>query len=115
MAYQMSKTALNSATKNMANSLKGKNIIAISIDPGWVKTDMGGETAILMPYESVSGMRNIVGNFPCQIRENSSDMMEIYYHGKKIRHISRRIPPKTMLYPYSSTNLLIPISKDLAR
>ncbi|MCX7091664.1 MAG: SDR family oxidoreductase [Legionellales bacterium] len=59
MAYQISKTALNSATKNMAKSLKSKNIIAISIDPGWVKTDMGGEEAILMPHESVSGMRNI--------------------------------------------------------
>lgn len=59
MAYQISKTALNSATKNMANSLKAKKIIAISIDPGWVKTDMGGKAAILMPDESVSGMRNI--------------------------------------------------------
>lgn len=59
MAYQMSKTALNSATKNMANTLRDKNIIAISIDPGWVKTDMGGDSALLMPEESVSQMRNI--------------------------------------------------------
>lgn len=59
-AYQISKTALNSATKNMANSLRSKNIIAISMDPGWVKTDMGGVHADITPYQSVSGMRSVL-------------------------------------------------------
>ena len=59
MAYQISKAALNAATKNMAKSLRPKNIIAISIDPGWVKTDMGGESAILTTNKSVDGMRHV--------------------------------------------------------
>ena len=59
-AYQISKSALNSATKNMANSLKSKNIIVISIDPGWVKTDMGGLHADITPQQSVSGIRSVI-------------------------------------------------------
>jgi NAD(P)-dependent dehydrogenase (short-subunit alcohol dehydrogenase family) len=58
--YRISKSALNSATKCMANNLKEKNITVISMDPGWVKTDMGGEDADLTPAESVSGIRNIL-------------------------------------------------------
>lgn len=59
-AYSVSKSALNAATKCMANRLKSKNIIVISMDPGWVKTDMGGVLADLSPQQSISGMRNIL-------------------------------------------------------
>jgi NAD(P)-dependent dehydrogenase (short-subunit alcohol dehydrogenase family) len=58
--YRISKSALNSATKCMANNLKEKNITVISMDPGWVKTDMGGEDADLTPAESVSGIKKVL-------------------------------------------------------
>lgn len=39
--YRLSKAALNMYTRTLAFRLKGKGIIVSSLDPGWVKTDMG--------------------------------------------------------------------------
>ena len=45
-AYRMSKTALITYTRTLANELKGTGILANSMCPGWVKTEMGGPNAI---------------------------------------------------------------------
>lgn len=58
--YSISKAALNMLTVHQASGLKEKGIAVISIDPGWVKTRMGGEGAILEPEESISGMRKVL-------------------------------------------------------
>ncbi len=50
-AYRMSKTALNALTRILADELRGMNILANSVDPGWVKTRMGGRAAPLTPAE----------------------------------------------------------------
>jgi len=60
LSYRVSKSALNSATKCLSNKLKSKGIIVISLDPGWVKTDMGGHDADLTPEESVNGIINVL-------------------------------------------------------
>jgi NAD(P)-dependent dehydrogenase (short-subunit alcohol dehydrogenase family) len=39
--YRISKAALNMYTRTLAFELKAKGIVVSSIDPGWVKTDMG--------------------------------------------------------------------------
>jgi NAD(P)-dependent dehydrogenase (short-subunit alcohol dehydrogenase family) len=44
-AYRMSKAALNMATRNIAHELKGFGGIAVTLHPGWVKTEMGGDGA----------------------------------------------------------------------
>ncbi|MCE5300390.1 MAG: SDR family NAD(P)-dependent oxidoreductase [Spirochaetia bacterium] len=44
-SYSIAKTAVNSLTKNLANELKDTNIMVFSVDPGWVKTDLGGPDA----------------------------------------------------------------------
>ncbi len=44
-AYSISKTALNAVTKQFAGALKEHNIAVNSVDPGWVRTDMGGDDA----------------------------------------------------------------------
>jgi NAD(P)-dependent dehydrogenase (short-subunit alcohol dehydrogenase family) len=44
-AYSMSKTAINGLTKLLAEELDGSGIIVVSADPGWVKTDLGGDDA----------------------------------------------------------------------
>ena len=41
----MSKTALNSLTKMLAVELEGAGILVNSVDPGWVRTDMGSSAA----------------------------------------------------------------------
>ena len=49
--YRLSKTALNALTRVLADELKGMNILVNSVDPGWVKTDMGGQAAPLTPAQ----------------------------------------------------------------
>lgn len=45
-AYCVSKTLLNSVTKQMAYFLSDRNIAVNCVCPGWVQTDMGGKNAI---------------------------------------------------------------------
>jgi NAD(P)-dependent dehydrogenase (short-subunit alcohol dehydrogenase family) len=44
-AYSMSKTALNAFTRILAETYRGRGVIANAVDPGWVRTDMGGPSA----------------------------------------------------------------------
>ncbi len=43
--YSISKTALNAVTRQLAAKLKDKGIVVNSVCPGWVRTEMGGESA----------------------------------------------------------------------
>jgi NAD(P)-dependent dehydrogenase (short-subunit alcohol dehydrogenase family) len=45
LAYNASKTALNSFTIHLAHALKDSHIKVNSAHPGWVKTELGGEHA----------------------------------------------------------------------
>lgn len=55
-AYRMSKSAVNMYTKTLAARLRDNAIKVVSIHPGWVKTDMGGENAAISPQESANGI-----------------------------------------------------------
>lgn len=44
-AYSISKTALNAVTKQFAGALRQQQIAVNCVDPGWVRTDMGGPSA----------------------------------------------------------------------
>jgi NAD(P)-dependent dehydrogenase (short-subunit alcohol dehydrogenase family) len=57
--YRTSKAALNNVAKTLAEDLNGRGITVLAMDPGWVKTDMGGASAPLMPEFSVRNMRKI--------------------------------------------------------
>ena len=58
--YCASKAALNMFTRIAAGDLKNDNVTVISMDPGWVKTDMGGANAQLTPEQSIEGMLNVM-------------------------------------------------------
>src|ERR1044072_4707772 len=60
LAYRASKAALNNVMKSLSVDWRGDGIICIVLDPGWVKTDMGGKNAPTSPDESVSGMRDVI-------------------------------------------------------
>ncbi|MDQ3441705.1 MAG: SDR family oxidoreductase [Planctomycetota bacterium] len=47
LAYDASKTAINAFTVHLAHELKDTPIKVNAADPGWVKTDMGGDGAAL--------------------------------------------------------------------
>lgn len=51
-AYKISKAGLNMFTKTMGYQLKDKGITVSSFDPGWVRTDMGGEDGLRAPEEA---------------------------------------------------------------
>jgi NAD(P)-dependent dehydrogenase (short-subunit alcohol dehydrogenase family) len=44
-AYSMSKTALNAFTRILAESYRTRGVLVNAVDPGWVRTDMGGGSA----------------------------------------------------------------------
>ena len=50
-AYRLSKTALNALTRVLADELQDTNVLVNSVDPGWVRTDMGGSSASLAPEQ----------------------------------------------------------------
>lgn len=55
--YSASKAALNMMVRHLAPWLKAQGIVAVSVHPGWVKTDMGGQEAPLSLEVSVSSLR----------------------------------------------------------
>lgn len=59
-AYRCSKAALNMATVQLARDLEPDGITVLSLHPGWVKTDMGGEGAVLPVEESARALRTII-------------------------------------------------------
>jgi NAD(P)-dependent dehydrogenase (short-subunit alcohol dehydrogenase family) len=50
-SYCLSKLALNGATMMLAEALKPKSIAVYAMCPGWVRTDMGGESAPRTPEQ----------------------------------------------------------------
>lgn len=54
--YSASKTTLNMLARVMAFDLSRLGITSVVLNPGWVRTDMGGAGAPLSPEQSVGGM-----------------------------------------------------------
>ena len=50
-AYSMSKTALNAFTRVLAHAYRASGVLVNAVDPGWVRTDMGGPSASRSPQE----------------------------------------------------------------
>ncbi len=55
-AYRLSKTALNAVTRIFADELKGTGVKVNSVCPGWVRTEMGGDSAPLSVEEGAAGI-----------------------------------------------------------
>ena len=57
-SYRASKSALNMLFKSVA--LDESWLKILQVHPGWVKTDMGGDNAPLLPKESAAGIWNLI-------------------------------------------------------
>ncbi len=58
--YSASKAALNKLTRGFATGLGDRKLTVLSISPGWVRTDMGGSSAMLSVEESCKGVIDVV-------------------------------------------------------
>ena len=80
IAYRSSKAALNMAMKCLARDLQPRGIVCAVLNPGWVRTRMGGEGARTTVSESVSRMRKIL------------DRLEAADSGKFFNHDGKEFP-----------------------
>jgi NAD(P)-dependent dehydrogenase (short-subunit alcohol dehydrogenase family) len=60
LAYRVSKQAVNRLMRGLATELKPHGIPVLIVNPGWVKTDMGGEGAQLSPEDSAANLLKLI-------------------------------------------------------
>jgi NAD(P)-dependent dehydrogenase (short-subunit alcohol dehydrogenase family) len=59
-AYRITKLALNGLTICLADALRGTGVLVNSVDPGWVRTAMGGSMAHRTPEEGARSIMHAV-------------------------------------------------------
>ena len=58
--YRSSKAAVNMVMRSLAIDLAPRGITCVVVNPGWVRTDMGGPNANLQPAESIRALRRLI-------------------------------------------------------
>lgn len=77
--YRSTKTAANMVMKSLAVDLEQYGISVVTLHPGWVLTDMGGQNALINTQTSVSGLRKVIADLS---PENSGRF--VAYNGQEI-------------------------------
>ncbi|XP_053137155.1 C-factor-like [Hemicordylus capensis] len=60
--YRIAKTALNMITRCLSTDLKADGILCISLHPGWIQTDMGGNEAPLKVQDAIPGILSVLAH-----------------------------------------------------
>ena len=77
--YRASKAALNSLTRGLWGEVRGRDITLLTLHPGWVRTDMGGESAAVSVEDSAAGLVSVIEN-----QRDAHQHRFIDYTGKEI-------------------------------
>jgi NAD(P)-dependent dehydrogenase (short-subunit alcohol dehydrogenase family) len=80
IVYRSAKAAVNMVMRSLAIDLAPRGITCVVVNPGWVRTDMGGPNATLEPAESISRMRRLIAT------------LELEQSGKFFNHTGREYP-----------------------
>lgn len=59
-AYRSSKAAVNMVMKSLSIDLAPRGITCVVVNPGWVRTDMGGAHGTQSPAESIQALRSVI-------------------------------------------------------
>jgi NAD(P)-dependent dehydrogenase (short-subunit alcohol dehydrogenase family) len=78
--YRMSKAALNMACKSMALDVASEGLLCVVVNPGWVKTDMGGAEAPTPVEVSVANLVRLI------------DRLEPAHGGRFFNHTGEEVP-----------------------
>jgi NAD(P)-dependent dehydrogenase (short-subunit alcohol dehydrogenase family) len=69
-SYGISKAALNAATRKLAQALKGRGISVNAASPGWVKTEMGTDSAPLSVEHGAQNIIRIITDLPATLTDH---------------------------------------------
>jgi len=78
-AYRASKAAVNQVMKGLAAEYRSDSITVIILHPGWVRTDMGGPQAPVLPGDSARGLKQVIA---AATLENTGKFID--YQGKEL-------------------------------
>jgi len=78
-AYRAAKAGLVIVSKSMAVDLSPRGIHVITLHPGWVQTDMTGQTGLIDIHTSVSGMARVIAG-----ADRTTDGAFIAFDGQSI-------------------------------
>jgi NAD(P)-dependent dehydrogenase (short-subunit alcohol dehydrogenase family) len=59
-AYRSSKAGVNAIMKSLSLDLAPRGVTCVVVNPGWVRTDMGGPRGTLAPAESIKALRSVI-------------------------------------------------------
>ena len=79
-AYRTSKAAVNMGMATLAREAGAEDVIVVVLNPGWVRTDMGGDAAVLSAADSIGSLRERIA------------ALSVEDSGAFIDHDGRRIP-----------------------
>ena len=70
IVYRSSKAAVNMVMRSLAIDLAPRGITCVVVNPGWVRTDMGGQNATLAASESIGALRRLIASLgPAAFRQ----------------------------------------------
>jgi len=76
--YSLSKAALNALTRQLAAAARGPDVLVNAVDPGWVRTDMGGRSA---PRSVEEGAETIVW---CATLPSGGPSGRFFHHKREV-------------------------------